>query len=63
MSQMERQYSALVVEDDAHTRELVVFNLEDAGYRAYSAANGVEASHCESRVFASAVSLAWSTSR
>lgn len=43
MSQMERQYSALVVEDDAHTRELVVFNLEDAGYRAHSAANGVEA--------------------
>jgi len=40
---MERQYSALVVEDDAHTRELVVFNLEDAGYRAHSAANGVEA--------------------
>ncbi len=43
MTQRGRQYSALVVEDDAHTRELVVFNLEDAGYLVHSAGNGVEA--------------------
>jgi len=43
MTHMERQYSALVVEDDVHTRELVVFNLEDAGYLVHSAGNGVEA--------------------
>ncbi len=43
MSECERQYTVLVVEDDAHTRELLLFNLEDAGYLTLSAENGLEA--------------------
>ena len=43
MSEFERQYTVLVVEDDAHTRELLLFNLEDAGYLTLSAENGLEA--------------------
>jgi diguanylate cyclase (GGDEF)-like protein len=43
MAEKERNYTVLVVEDDAHTRELLVFTMEEAGHLALSAGNGVEA--------------------
>ncbi|MFO7975009.1 MAG: diguanylate cyclase, partial [Candidatus Hydrogenedentota bacterium] len=43
MAEKDRKYSVLVVEDHVHTRELLVFTMEDAGHLALSASNGVEA--------------------
>lgn len=43
MGENEYQYTVLVVEDDPHTRELVIFTMEDAGYLALAAGNGIEA--------------------
>jgi len=43
MAAKERKYTVLVVEDDVHTGELLVFIMEEAGYLALSAGNGVEA--------------------
>ena len=43
MGENEYQYTVLVVEDDPQTRELVIFTMEDAGYLALAAGNGIEA--------------------
>ena len=43
MAESERQHTVLVVEDDRHARELLVFTMEDAGYVVLPAGNGAEA--------------------
>ena len=43
MAEKESNYTVLIVEDDVHTRELLVFTMENAGYSALSACHGLEA--------------------
>ena len=43
MAGNEVHYTILVVEDDRHTRELLTYNLLDAGFQVHSADNGVAA--------------------
>ena len=42
--------TVLIVDDDAHIREVVAFTLEQAGFRTFEAANGAAALECFARV-------------